>query len=306
MLRRLRALIVICALGLLLPVVSEQLADSRSTLAWLVDLGSHWQWLFVAGLGFSATLVVWVDRRWAVCLLLVPIPWLTASVQAPRLERGGAATFAIASVNVHLDNADPQPLVCWLSEERPDAAVIVEVSPDYAVSLKALAGYPFQSIVPDTGPFGMALVSRYPLLETKVMRDSEGIARIESQLQLPGRRIGLVAFHPMPPLSPQYHGARNDQLRTLARAAQAGDYPAILAGDINATPWSSAFSRLEQYGLRRASGLEPTWPVAGRGLVGIPIDHVLVTPHWRVVSHQRGPDIGSDHYPVLVRLALAE
>jgi endonuclease/exonuclease/phosphatase (EEP) superfamily protein YafD len=42
-----------------------------------------------------------------------------------------------------------------------------------------------------------------------------------------------------------------------------------------------------------------------QGVLGLPIDHVLVTPHWAVVARQVGPQLGSDHLPVLVRLVPA-
>jgi endonuclease/exonuclease/phosphatase (EEP) superfamily protein YafD len=36
----------------------------------------------------------------------------------------------------------------------------------------------------------------------------------------------------------------------------------------------------------------------------IPIDHCLVSSELVVLEHTVGPDIGSDHYPLLVTLAV--
>ncbi|MDA0275619.1 MAG: hypothetical protein O3A06_12010 [Proteobacteria bacterium] len=55
---------------------------------------------------------------------------------------------------------------------------------------------------------------------------------------------------------------------------------------------------------RRASGLAPTWPASAAGLMGVPIDHLLVTCQWRVVAGRAGPNLGSDHLPVLATLEL--
>ena len=38
--------------------------------------------------------------------------------------------------------------------------------------------------------------------------------------------------------------------------------------------------------------------------MGVPIDHLLVTCQWRVVAGRAGPNLGSDHLPVLATLAL--
>ena len=299
--RRVNTLALLCLLGLLLPLLSHLLADSSGTLAWLVDLASHWQWLFLLGLAMFAGLACCLDKRWAVLLLALPLPWLTASAPAPAGDPQ-AQVFAVASANVHLDSRNTQALATWLAQEKPDVVVLLEVSPAYAQGLRALRDYPFQHIVAQDSPFGIAVLSRHPLLQIEVIEDAQGIAHIEAQLQWHGHPVGIIALHPMPPLSPQYHRVRNAKLAALAKQAAASGIPTVLAGDLNATPWSSAFSGLAQLGLRRASGLAATWPAVLQGVLGLPIDHVLVTPHWAVVARQVGPQLGSDHLPVLVRL----
>lgn len=77
----------------------------------------------------------------------------------------------------------------------------------------------------------------------------------------------------------------------------------LLAGDLSATPWSSALIGTERAGLSRATGLSPTWSSRH---IGIPIDHVLASRHWRRSAYTRGPDIGSDHLPVRVALQWAD
>ena len=85
-------------------------------------------------------------------------------------------------------------------------------------------------------------------------------------------------------------------------AGRASDDAPLVVGDFNATPWSNAFAGPSSRGWRRATGLAPTWPVAWRGVMGIPIDHVLASSAWRVGGARVGPDIGSDHRPVMARL----
>jgi endonuclease/exonuclease/phosphatase (EEP) superfamily protein YafD len=213
--------------------------------------------------------------------------------------------FAVASANVNLHSRNTQALATWLAQEKPDVVVLLEVSPAHAQGLRTLRDYPFQHIVAQDSPFGIAVLSRHPLQQIEVIEDAQGIAHIEAQLQWHGQPIGIIALHPMPPLSPQYHSVRNVKLAALAKRATASAIPTVLAGDLNATPWSSAFSGLAQLGLRRASGFTATWPAVLQGVLGPPNDQVLVTQHWAVVARQVGPLLGSDHLPVLVRLVPA-
>jgi endonuclease/exonuclease/phosphatase (EEP) superfamily protein YafD len=102
-------------------------------------------------------------------------------------------------------------------------------------------------------------------------------------------------------------GLRNAQLALAVRVAAArGDEPVILMGDLNLTPWAPTFAGLLEAGnLRDASierGLTATW-LSRHALFGLLIDHVLVNPKVAVVASRIGPDIGSDHLPVVADLA---
>ena len=304
---RSRWLAPVCAIGLVVPIISEGLAGSSSTVEWLVDLASHWQWLYLVGLIFACSVAVLHGRRRVLWLLVLPLFWLTSAKPEPdvgHVKIPSASVLTVATFNVHMGNHDTTTLVQWLDEEKPDVLVLHEVSPGYAKELDALNDYPFRHLVPRNDPFGMAVLSRYPIVQKQTVEDGGGLQHIDAQLDWNGQPIRLTAWHPMPPISQHDHTKRNRQLHALAQAAKASGKPAIVAGDLNATPWSNAFSKLDQSGLRRASGLSPTWPAVGRGWMGIPIDHVLVTPHWQVVKQGVGPNLGSDHLPVIVRIAL--
>lgn len=179
------------------------------------------------------------------------------------------------------------------------------MSPEYARHLESYGGYLYKQLAPASDPFGIAILSRLPLTGAKISTDMDGIHHMSALLNWNGQPVTLITWHPMPPLSPRYHQSRNTRLRAIAEAVRRDSHPAVLAGDLNATPWSNAFHGIDQMGLRRVTGLLPTWPAAGLGWMGIPIDHVLVSAHWTVVEVSRGPDLGSDHLPVVARIALA-
>ena len=71
--------------------------------------------------------------------------------------------------------------------------------------------------------------------------------------------------------------------------------------------WGSHYQNLEQAaGLRNVRcgfGVLPTRP-AGFAAVGIPLGHCPVSPGIDAVDLKPGPDIGSDHLPLIVELTL--
>jgi endonuclease/exonuclease/phosphatase (EEP) superfamily protein YafD len=301
---RAKIVVVACAIGTTFPWLSRAVAGYDDRLAWLVDLAAHWQLAYATGLVIAGLVAAASRRRWLAALLLVPLPWLSAAPRLPAAP-GSGAEFSIATANVHLDNQDPAALAAWLSKATPDLVVVTEVSPAFANALTRLADYPYRELAPADNPFGMAVLSRHPM-QAATRRDGDGIARIEALIDVGGACIEVIAAHPMPPLSPHFHAARDALLREIAERSVHSSRPLLVVGDLNATPWSSAFSGLDDRGLRRAGELRPTWPAWGAGWFGIPIDHVLASERWRVRSAQIGPSIGSDHRPLLVRLASPE
>ena len=316
--------------GLALPWLSAALAEGDTagtraapgTALWLIDLAAHWQWAFAAL--WASALLLWSLRarraRWLPLLALAGLPWLSA---APALESAPPAapqtrqgppppTLRIAAANVHVSNRDPARLVAWLRRHPVDVVVVPELSPEYAAALNsALPELPHRALHPQAASaFGIGLYARRPLRDVVAAPDADGILALGATLELGGRPVRVVGVHPMPPVAPRWHAARDRLLHTLAigrHPALGPDLrlPRVVAGDLNATPWSSALHLAADGGLRRATGHTRTWPMRWGGYLGIPIDHVLASGHWRRVSSRTGPEIGSDHAPIRVELRLA-
>ncbi|NMG45288.1 hypothetical protein GPA22_16355 [Aromatoleum toluvorans] len=294
--RRVRALVLLSGAGLVLPWASRFEAGLPPALGWLLDLAVHWQWFFLAGLLVALPLLMSMAPRWAIALLLLPLPWLSGLPAAPGRAADGAVLI-VAGANVHVGNPRPERLVEWVTRTAPDIVAVFEVSDDYAGRLDLEAAYPYRVVRPRWDPFGVALLSRHPLKSLMVVDDPGATPRIEAVLDWNGTEVTVVAFHPMPPISAEEHAQRNRALAEIAR--RLGGRPTIVIGDFNATPWSSAFAVPRREGFARVGGLRPTWPAAGQGVAGLPIDQILVSRHWAAVGHAVGPDIGSDHLPVV-------
>jgi len=306
MVRRARLLLPLLLVALLLPLASPWLHERDGRIAWVLDLAVHWQWLYALALLPVVSVCALRSRRW---LILAPLSLLPMITAAPRLGDASAASvdshFTVVSANVHLATRDPQALFAWLADAPADAVVVVEVSPDYAQALSRWPDYPFRVIEPALDPFGIAVLSRHPLANAQVLHDTRGLASIDVAIDTPQGCVALRALHPMPPISPEDKAIRDRELAAAVSDLSLSVRPALIVGDFNATPWSSAFAPFARQGWRRATSLAPTWPAWGRGLVGIPIDQVLANAAWQRVDSTRGPDLGSDHFPVRVTLARA-
>ena len=213
-----------CLLGLLLPWL-RPLTGTEGTLPWLLDLASHWQWLFAAGLALTALGGAWRERRWLLALLAVPLPWLSAAPVLPS-GSGEGPQLRVASANLHLDSTDLAPLAAWLEQARPDLVVLLEVSPRYARELEKLPGYPHRLVHAEHSPFGIALLSRLPLEQGHKGRDDQGIVHLRAQLEFAGCALSMTAFHPMPPLLPEDQARRDRLLKQLIQASGADPRPA--------------------------------------------------------------------------------
>lgn len=150
-------------------------------------------------------------------------------------------------------------------------------------------------------PFGIGLLSRLPFADVAIDWNSHSslkIPTLEIIAKWNKQLIKMIVFHPMPPIAPEYHLARNKKLKEIDYESYQYSLPTIIAGDFNATPWSSA---LTQTNFKRASGLQSTSPFR---YVGIPVDQVLLSERWQVVESQVGTDIGSDHLPIISTVSL--
>lgn len=301
---------VVCAAGasaaVLCALAAPTLPYSTSAVRWLVELGGHWVWPATA----MTLLTAWRGRGWVrgmsaaaactgiVALALAHSPVSAGAPDAPRLR--------IASSNVFIGNKDASKLLLpWIAERKPDVLMVQEVSPAMAAELEKLADYPHRMVVGRVDGFGIALLSKHPLANVHLIPGEGDTPAIGATMTWQGKEVELVAAHPLPPITAPLYARRNHRLAQLADGLAQSGKPAIIAGDFNATPWSSGVKVVEERGLRRATSLVPTWPAQLGPLALIPIDQVMVSKQWDVVARQRGPNVGSDHFPVEVDLSLA-
>ncbi|MGH9942208.1 MAG: endonuclease/exonuclease/phosphatase family protein [Pyrinomonadaceae bacterium] len=285
------------------------------------ELASHFrvQYLVASSAGL---LVFIVTRQWtwaAAALLYAALE--TASVLpyylSPQRRVAVAATprrkLRVLLANVNYHNPDLSPLIELAHSARPDILIVQEATDEWCAGLKVLrATFPHEVLVPRPRGAGIALFSRLPLANPKIIFDGENQRPgIVTRLDLGGgHTLTLLTMHTHAPIRRRHFGYRNALLSEAASLVPKLPRPLVVVGDLNTTPWSPHFSLLLRAGnLREARlgfGLLPTWPVWLRfALLMIPIDHCLLSPEVETLAIKAGPDIGSDHLPVLFELSCA-
>lgn len=295
-------ILVVCGslLGLFSPLITPLFLPHQLTLAWLCDLASHWQWLYMLLLVLGLLLLAPKNKAWLVSGLALALPFLTAS---PILKTATSSNHSlkVLSSNVHFSNPDLTQLKALATQQNPDVIVICEYTPQHTAFVKAWKDYPYQLLNPADHPFGMAILSRTPLSQPETLQDSLGIQYLSVQREYQQQAIKLIGFHPQPPMTKEQHPVRDQILRQFTSSHH---QPTLIVGDFNATPWSTAFTGLAERGFYRTLNLLPTWPTKFQGFMGIPIDQLVASSQWKVVSAKVYPSIGSDHYPVIVEVSL--
>lgn len=283
---------------------------------WLPDLFAHFRLPLVvaSAVGFVAAMVrgtLVMRLVLAVACLANAWPLLPYWLPPRAMDARKAAapeTLSVVSLNVYGPNREVDRVVAYLRDRRADLVALVEVRPECAAALESLRDeYPHQIAHPRLDNFGLAVLSRRPLVEPRI-EEFGGVTYPALVVRVGAAADGflLVVVHPYPPIAPREAAALRTQLAAVADFVAAAPLPCVVAGDFNATPWSAAFRDVvARSGLRDSAlgrGVQPTWN-ARLGLPVLPIDHVLVPAGFRVLGRRVGPYVGSDHLPVEVELA---
>jgi endonuclease/exonuclease/phosphatase (EEP) superfamily protein YafD len=295
---------------------SASLAGFLGRAGWILDLFSHFRLQYLLYLSFLVPLLLLLRQPnpaamallFALLNLILILP-LYAPLPTP--VRAGASTSRcrLLLANVLQPNQQYERLGRLITAEEPDIIVLVEINPDWIAALTpALEPYPHRLLASRSDHYGLGIFSKLPILEGQTLQlDGLPIPTLAARLALDGGSFTLLAAHPPPPKGAELSRQRNVQFQALAGFLAARSGPAALAGDLNTSSWSPHFQNLiRQSGLddsRRGFGLQPSWPT-GLPLLLTPIDHILVSPEFKILKRRTGPEIGSDHFPVLLDFIL--
>lgn len=220
--------------------------------------------------------------------------------------------------NVLSSNREVELLRELISDTGPDIILLVEPNQWWLEQLSGLEeAYPYKILQPQENEYGLLLYSRLELVDPEVrfLVESE-VPSLRARVRLgSGSLVTLYGLHPRPPGLKTPEGDEDEREDSDMRDAEMmlvaeevhslGNEPAIVAGDFNDVAWSQSTHLFQRVGglldPRVGRGMFNTFHTGSR-IVRYPLDHAFATGHFRLSDLRLLPDIGSDHFPLLVVL----
>lgn len=280
---------------------------------WVLELADVFRVQYLAVLlaaGFAALLL----RRLRLAGVAGALAVLNAAVigvsfapPASAAAGAGIGNLRLLVANVEVGNTRFAAVERLIARSDADVVGVTELTPRMASHLaRAFPGYHARLVAPRPDAYGVGIFSRVPLLSARVAHyPAGGPPTIVARVRVAGEPVTVVVTHVHTPFAGSIHVRH---LRALANARPGLGERLAVCGDFNTPPWSGPFRRLERdtglaslYGPGAWTAYSwPTWSPVLR----VPIDNCLVSDGLVVRSHHDGPRVGSDHFPLVVDLAV--
>lgn len=238
--------------------------------------------------------------------------WRKQVTSAGEIIAGPRVSVLVA--NVLMDNRNSDGLFSLVDQHDPDIILTLEIDGWWATKLRRYeASHPHSLFHPLQTTYGIAIQSRIPaeVLSVRHLVSDEIPSILARFVLAPGKTCQFYGLHPRPPHPEQAEttARRDAELLIVGKEVAQLDGPVIVAGDLNDVAWSHTtrlFQRISRLvDPRRGRGMFNTFH-ADRWYARWPLDHIFHTEDFHLISIERLPAFGSDHFPVLARLQLSE
>lgn len=295
------AVLGVCLVGLAAGALGRYSAD----LDVLANARAH-----LACIAAFAALALWLDYRPVVVLGLGAFLTLAAhglvaqQNEGPLAGSAASGRWTVLSLNTWHAHADPAALTDALIEANADVLVLTEFGPNKIAELHRLEKfYAYRADCAALWDCSIAVLSRHPFTTSGATPEGDGPARVWLTFGKGEDAFTVLGVHVLEPLRSSAIHAR--ELSSLAGITLGISGKVLVAGDFNATPWTSGFARFEELsGLQHMGRYLPSFPSGRKGLPQLAIDHMFASQGVRFEEVWLGPDVGSDHRPVLANIVL--
>ena len=296
------------------------LAGLLGRFVWFLEICTHFKlqlaccFVFYAVLEFAArrhrraaaSIAFAAVNAFPVILLLLPAS--SGASMHPLLQN--SSRLRILQANILTCNTNAPALLALVAHENPDVIVLQEPNTRWLNALSSLTNnYPIHAEQLREDNFGAAIFCKSNALSADILllNDPERAPSSRARISVRGKTITIIGTHTLAPYNEYMWRGRNSFTLELARSLRKIEGPVVVTGDFNNTPWSAHFLNfLTTSGLHdSAQGRGPllTWPTTCSPLIRIPLDHCFHSDGVRILDRRLGPDIGSDHLPLVIDIA---
>ena len=242
------------------------------------------------------------------CYIIYPYTYVAPEPVKDSKLQVGENSFNLMVTNVLMTNRNASGCLEIIKDVDPDVLLMIEPDQWWYNQVQHLKEtYPHAIEHPLDNTYGMLFYSKLPIAEYDIkFLVASQIPSFHVKLTLrSGQMVTLYCVHPEPP-SPTESATsteRDAELLILGKQIVNADQPTLVAGDLNDVAWSYTtrlFIKISQLlDPRMGRGFFSTFH-AGYRLMRWPLDHVFLSPHFRLLDIKRLPNYGSDHFPIYV------
>lgn len=214
------------------------------------------------------------------------------------------ASFHVLSFNVLGRNPRGTDAAAFVTESGADVVVLMEAA-GVGTGLDRIAAlYPYRLGCPEIANCDLAIFSRTPLVDGKMLQ-LPGLFRrrlFVASTVIDGQSVTIAALHLA---KPYFDDVVEQELQYVRAVIGAIEGPVLLTGDFNAAAWSNAIAALaDDLRLIPPAGYPATWPVEIAPF-GVPIDNMFTRGPALIRELSPAPEaFGSNHLGLLARIDL--
>lgn len=216
----------------------------------------------------------------------------------------------VLSLNVKQANDQYDRTAALIRDVDPDILFLTETNQVWLDALEdELARYPNVRSMPLENRYGMVFATRLDVENANMIANTDAnTPTLYATLRMQNdARFELVGLHPRPPRPGVSSESRDENIARAGSRTPDGLENVLVIGDFNDVPWSRTTTRFREQGdyldPRAGRGDYATFP-APFTPVGWPLDQLLVRAGVHVSAFERGPDVGSDHLPIVATVCV--
>lgn len=257
---------------------------------------------------------------WAIASLLLVVGCGPRPLE-PRDPTPGVPHFTVKTFNVATGKHDDAATVSAVGQDNADIVCLQETTPEWEAVLQARYGkqYPYQLYKPTPGAAGLAVLSRYPVLDAGwLWAPNAWHPAWHVLVKTPAGWLQILNVH-LRAMTDGNGGTMNSYLTTSGdhryeiksfTADLTKDIPTLIMGDFNESPDGAAVRYLEDEGYQNVLPLfhpgQPTWRHAGvAGQFQTTLDHILFDGSLEPLNAWVINEGHSDHLPVMAHFQAA-